>query len=1380
MARRLRENQSFIAVAGPAYVDARTDGEEEEEEEDASHASKRRAQSVPPVALQQTGSKRPRKHRKNNDHDLSSKRDHSKWYGDLEHNAHPNREMRDFMQEQSSGACSSAVRTGDMYANANANTQRSNNVTTSESSSTGDTLQDIIFKATEHRRNCSNASAPSMLGCYEEFLQETEHAYNQDDDESRADVDPDGEDNTLMRHVAHEIENMHFDYMLPDQTQVENCFPSHERRPALHGLKDAFLQNQKPNLGPIQILSLSEPGILRKIARFLPVPETVHLTLVCPAFLHALQNFPLRLDRLSHVFDLHELADSVVGIPLANSHSHTFMDADYEYAHPDDEEMTPVCEEGNEECAQMESTERISLGKRLVHWDISGVRIRFTSEQDKQQVWDVLGANNLRRLILTGDVQCIDATDMIHHKQLECFDAGVSCHQLENSHVLQSLSKLSHVYLRSTQNLLSVDFLPTSNRLEELSLYMCKNLQNIDALSACANLTVLDLGGCHQLRDITALIDCTSLEKLSIADCARVTDIASLACHERLFHLDISGCFRVQDLQPLKTLHALLKLKLKRCDVYATETLLSSENLTIALEAKANLLTYRIGEVDEILPQLLDRLRSLFVETLSVEAVYQRRVVEDVLIVLSAFAFREGLRSSTALAQSGAIAVLLRIAGETCTSASARRLAYEVIARISQTRESVSEVARHGTGHVVVNELCRTLSLYHSRDPTQLDIVQYCASTILFLAAVEGQRERLVQETPQVIPCLVRLVEIGTPETVAEAAGALWNLAASLDIGSIIAITPGAVVALAGVLKTGTITAKLQASGALRNLAILDSNKDILSTSDVLDPLVSILKVRALANAALIRNPSLVRTMVEFNEDETMLVVKAAATIRILSTKESVQSGLTSLGAVASLVSLLTDRDAVLRRQVCGALLALSFHDGIRSLMVAAGAIDHLVRIIDASHNDSMIISAVGCLWNLAMHDGGERIISGNHLAIPALIRCLDSDNVEIVCRVAGTLRTLACQETQKKVIVLHGGVIKLVKHIKLPCSKSLIQVIAALRLVASGPDEVRTAIVQAGAIAQLAQVLANGSNEAIYLALSTLTHLAPMHAKEIVDCIPISRLLELYTEASRHSTEETIAHNSLVQKSSEFPLAAPMSTSPALVREDVGYILQRIAMLGVAPKVARDISLRDENETILQQIQAGCLQMRRIRGVPGDLRLNVFGRGTLHFHSYATAAAVGRFATQGKVFYEIEIVKSSDSPSFGWISSRFAMYKNYLSDFGVGYPTCIQDSWAIDGVNCRTWPGKSPFGLKWKDGDILTVGADLESGKIIFGLNGDFSSPMGVAFTGLRESSLGFCEGIAPAISASQGTILHVNFGQQPMRYSPPGFGFQPFATLL
>jgi hypothetical protein len=101
--------------------------------------------------------------------------------------------------------------------------------------------------------------------------------------------------------------------------------------------------------------------------------------------------------------------------------------------------------------------------------------------------------------------------------------------------------------------------------------------------------------------------------------------------------------------------------------------------------------------------------------------------------------------------------------------------------------------------------------------------------------------------------------------------------------------------------------------------------------------------------------------------------------------------------------------------------------------------------------------------------------------------------------------------------------------------------------------------------------------------------------------------------------------------------------------------------------------------------------------------------------------------------------------------------------------------SWAIDGVNQMRWHGLGDtWGREWKENDIIGVALDLDAERpyIMYSLNGDFSAPMGRAFT-LPVAEAGASgvigAGLLPALSLTLGSSVRINFGTGDFVFQPP-----------
>ena len=73
-----------------------------------------------------------------------------------------------------------------------------------------------------------------------------------------------------------------------------------------------------------------------------------------------------------------------------------------------------------------------------------------------------------------------------------------------------------------------------------------------------------------------------------------------------------------------------------------------------------------------------------------------------------------------------------------------------------------------------------------------------------------------------------------------------------------------------------------------------------------------------------------------------------------------------------------------------------------------------------------------------------------------------------------------------------------------------------------------------------------------------------------------------------------------------------------------------------------------------------------------------------------------------------------------------------------------------------------------------MGVALDLVKGDILFSVGGQWTAPMGVAFSGIPADKKLF-----PAITGGNST-LYFNFGDRAFRYDPPDFGYKTLIDAL
>ena len=149
----------------------------------------------------------------------------------------------------------------------------------------------------------------------------------------------------------------------------------------------------------------------------------------------------------------------------------------------------------------------------------------------------------------------------------------------------------------------------------------------------------------------------------------------------------------------------------------------------------------------------------------------------------------------------------------------------------------------------------------------------------------------------------------------------------------------------------------------------------------------------------------------------------------------------------------------------------------------------------------------------------------------------------------------------------------------------------------------------------------------------------------------------------------------------------------------------------------------------------------------------------------FASVGARQCLVTSGKWYYEATL-HTSGCIQIGWSDVAF----KGSSERGDGVGDGIH-SWAYDGWRQQKWHGSSsPWGSKWKAGDVVGCAVDVDAGVLIFSLNGKMrTASMGVAFRGIK-----FSGGLYPCASFNRRERLEFNMGGLPFKYPPPS-GFKP-----
>lgn len=180
----------------------------------------------------------------------------------------------------------------------------------------------------------------------------------------------------------------------------------------------------------------------------------------------------------------------------------------------------------------------------------------------------------------------------------------------------------------------------------------------------------------------------------------------------------------------------------------------------------------------------------------------------------------------------------------------------------------------------------------------------------------------------------------------------------------------------------------------------------------------------------------------------------------------------------------------------------------------------------------------------------------------------------------------------------------------------------------------------------------------------------------------------------------------------------------------------------------------------------------------------------TVEFCQFATIGAPTYCARRPNsvLYYELEILQDLAAP----LSFACAGFDSTRVGADAGAPRLVgggvgddEESWGVDGVRSLAWHGGGygrKWGCQWAAGDVISLAANVDVGKIAVAKNGAwFSEAGGVIFMHdrIKES-----EGsVFPCMTAAAGRRLRYNLdgaSHGPFRFGPPPSGVWEGVPLL
>ncbi|CCH57932.1 hypothetical protein TBLA_0A01330 [Henningerozyma blattae CBS 6284] len=354
------------------------------------------------------------------------------------------------------------------------------------------------------------------------------------------------------------------------------------------------------------------------------------------------------------------------------------------------------------------------------------------------------------------------------------------------------------------------------------------------------------------------------------------------------------------------------------------------------------------------------------------------------------------------------------------------------------------------------------LILLQSQDPQ----IQVAACAALGNLAVNNENKVLIVDMGGLEP-LIKQMMGNNVEVQCNAVGCITNLATQDDNKHKIA-TSGALVPLAKLAKSKHIRVQRNATGALLNMTHSGENR------------------KELVNAGAV--PVLVSLLSSVDPDVQYYCTTALSNIAVDEENRKKLSQ-TEPRLVSKLVSLMDSPSARVKCQATLALRNLASDTSYQLEIVRAGGLPHLVRSIQ-SDSMPLILASVACIRNISIHPLNEGLIVDAGFLKP-LVKLLDyTDSEEIQCHAVSTLRNLAASSEKNRKEFLESGAVEKCKELALSSPISVQSEISACFAILALADVSKLDLLDAGILDALIPMTFSDNQEVSGNAAAALANL--------------------------------------------------------------------------------------------------------------------------------------------------------------------------------------------------------------------------------------------------------------------------------------------------
>eukprot|EP00929_Paragymnodinium_shiwhaense_P031970 TRINITY_DN1779_c0_g3_i1.p1 TRINITY_DN1779_c0_g3~~TRINITY_DN1779_c0_g3_i1.p1 ORF type:complete len:1004 (+),score=229.06 TRINITY_DN1779_c0_g3_i1:16-3027(+) len=155
---------------------------------------------------------------------------------------------------------------------------------------------------------------------------------------------------------------------------------------------------------------------------------------------------------------------------------------------------------------------------------------------------------------------------------------------------------------------------------------------------------------------------------------------------------------------------------------------------------------------------------------------------------------------------------------------------------------------------------------------------------------------------------------------------------------------------------------------------------------------------------------------------------------------------------------------------------------------------------------------------------------------------------------------------------------------------------------------------------------------------------------------------------------------------------------------------------------------------------------------------------------TWLTAGAKDLTRRSGRFYHEVELgadFSEVADPQLGWLTDNF-VEKDYDCS-GVGDDI---EGWAVDGIRQKRWhngPLDGAWPRKWRGHDVIGFAIDLDAGRMLFSLNGDWVDSLQMTFEAPHD------QGFFPAVSTKGHFVMHIP--RKTWQFAAPDSSYEAWA---